>query len=226
MPGEVPQVPQVPTVPQVPQAGGIQQKPARKTASQIRQETLDKIAEARKPLFKTAYHKSIKKGSVATFGYSFFKHDPYPLIICSSIYHDGKIAGINLHYLTFNYIRNLIKQYCGKMFSYPLIRGNNFIKNSFRTYKKNGVKGIRVFDCEFLKTILGTVRSFNPNEIEKIRQEVQRQLMTRVQKSADELTQEYLDILNPSAARQGKIADVHPRTIADRRTIPHDIQGI
>jgi hypothetical protein len=170
----------------------------RKTVAQIRQDALQKIAEKKNPLFKRIYHKTIKPGSLITFQYLFWQHDPYPLVLCAGIYKDGRVAAVNTHYLTFKYIKYLIQQYCGKQFSYSLIKGNRYIYNAFRSYKRDGIRMAKLMDCEFLMTLLGTVRSFNPTEIEAIRQEIQRQLRARLNKSADEATEEYSGIVVPN----------------------------
>lgn len=197
----------VPTTPQVPIIGQ-----GRKTQAQLRQETLERIAQSKTDIFRRVYHKTIQKGSLVTYMYLRWQHDPYPLVLCSSIYHDGKVAGINLHYLTFKYIRYLIKMYCGKAFSYSLIKGNNYIKNAFRTYKRNAIRGAKILDCEFLLTVLGSIRSFNPNEIEKMRQEIQKQLKAKMNPTADDLTQEYQSsvVPNPNDPRYKNIANYEP----------------
>ena len=151
----VPQTPTTPTTPQTPIVGEGdirneqgQQARQRRTRAEIREEILQRIADEKKPIFRRIYHKTIGKGALTTFNYVFWKHDPYPLVLCSSVYHDGKVAGINLHYMTFKYIRYLIQQYCGKQFSYQLIKGNNYIYNAFRTYKRNGIRMAKILDCE------------------------------------------------------------------------------
>lgn len=208
----VPTIGQVGQVPIVSQVGQSNQPQAQQTPAQqpvIKQE----------PVFRNVQQNSIVKGSLATFQYLRWKHDPRPLILCSSIYHDGKIAGINLHYLTFKYIRYLLKMYCGKSFSYQLIRGNNYIKNAFRTYKRLGVAGVKVIDCQFLLSVLGSIRSFNPNEIEKMRQEIQRQLRQKVNPTAEDMTNDYESVVPNS--------DVLPTarpTIADKRRNPDFLQ--
>lgn len=214
LPGQ-PEPPQTPTVPVVGHAEdelrltqGEQQR-ARKTAMDTRREVLQKIAESSNPIFRRIYYKTIQRGALTTFNYLYWKHDPYPLVLCSGIYHDGKVAGVNLHYLTFKYIRYLIQQYCGKAFSYPLIKGNNYIYNAFRTYKRDGLRMAKLLDCEFLMTLLGTVRSFRPSEIEAIREEVQRQLRARMNPTAEEASREYASIVvpDPNDPRYGNVPD-------------------
>jgi len=190
-PGNTGITPQTPVTqpgitPTTPVIGGQQKTPA-----EARQDTVEK-----KPLFKPAQPKTIQRGALATFQYTFWKHDPYPLILCSGIYMDGKIAGVNLHHLTFRYIKYLVQQYCGKQFSYPLIKNNKYIYDAFRTYKREGVRMVKVLDCQFLMTILGSVRSINPNEVEAIRQEIQKQLRTKMNVTADEMTETNTDNAN------------------------------
>lgn len=205
-----------PTTPTVgaPDVGQQQQAnaKARQTAAQKRTATLQRIAEQKNPIFRRVYHKTLQPGALANFNYVFFKHDPYPLVLCSRIYTDGRVAGINLHYLTFKYIRYLIQQYCGKAFSYPLIKNNTFIYNAFRTYKRDGVRMVRLLDCEFLMTLLGTVRSFSPNEVRAIREEVQRQLSARMNPTVDDDTNEYTGFVvpDPNAKRNTDVSGYNP----------------
>lgn len=194
----------VPTTPQVPVIGqqqAAQQK--RKTANELRQQELQRLADSKNEIFRRVYYKTLRPGAVAVFNYLYWKHDPYPLLLCSGIYSsNGNVAGINLHYLTFKYMRYLIQQYCSKAFSYPLIKNNLFIKNAFRTYKREGLRTIKMLDCGFLATVLGTVRSFKPEEVEKIRQEIQRQLRARMNPKVEEMMEEYVSSLVPDPFHQ------------------------
>lgn len=192
------------------QATGAQRR--RKTAAEQRQEALQRMAQAKNPIFRRIYYKTIQSGALTTFQYLHWKHDPYPLVLCSGIYTDGRVAGVNLHYLTFKYIRYLIQQYCGKAFSYPLIKGNTFIYNAFRTYKRDGIRTAKLLDCNFLMTVLGTVRSFKPSEVEAIRQEIQRQLRARMNQTAEEMSNEYVSSLvpNPNDPRYTDIEGYEP----------------
>lgn len=201
-------------IPQVPVIGNAEEalNPRRKTQAQIRQEALEKIAGQKNPLFKRVYYKTIQPGALATFNYLFWKHDPYPLVLCGRIYGSGLVSGVNLHYMTFKYIRYLIQQYCGKQFSYSLIKNNTYIYNSFRTYKRNGIRMAKLMDCAFLMTLLGTVRSFSPTEIEAIRKEIQRQLRARMNPTAEEAAEEYSShiIPNPQHPKYSEIAGYQP----------------
>jgi len=198
VPTAAPMAPVVPIVGANTVAGQAMAAKVRQSAAEKRQATLQKIAGQSNPIFRRAYYKSLQKGSLANFNYTFWKHDPYPLMLCSGIYQDGRVAGVNLHYMTFKYIRYLIQQYCGKAFSYPLIKNNIFIYNSFRSYKRDGMRMVKLLDCEFLMTLLGTVRSFNPNEVKAIREEVQRQLKARMHPTHEDATNEYEGMVVPN----------------------------
>lgn len=219
------EVPVVPTVPTVPVIGQTAQQPA----AQERQRNLQKIADtAKQDIFRRVYYKTIQQGSLATFNYLYWKHDPYPLLLCSGIWGDGKVAGVNLHYLTFRYIKYLIQQYCGKAFSFRLIKNNVFIANAFRCYKKDGIRTAKVLDCEFLIKVLGSIRSFNPNEIEAIRQEVQRQLRNKMNPSTEDLTEEYTRTVAGNQGTTDKYVDFSfPRpTLDDARRNPTGLESI
>lgn len=215
-PRGIPNVPTTPTTPVVGNVGDLmgqiqKAQQQKKSTAALRQQALQAIAESKDPIFRRVYHKTLQKGALATFQYLHWKHDPYPLVLCSSIYHDGRVAGVNLHYLTFKYVKYLIQQYCGKSFSYPLIKNNMYIYNAFRTYKRDGVRMSKILDCNFLLALLGSVRSFNPNEIEAIRQEVQRQLRARMNPTPEQV-EEYMQtiIANPNAQRNLNIQGYSP----------------
>lgn len=70
-------IPTVPTVPTTPVVGGLEQQTAqqkmRKSAMDLRQETLQKLAESNKPIFRNVLYKTIQQGSLVSFSYSFWK---------------------------------------------------------------------------------------------------------------------------------------------------------
>ncbi len=136
--------------------------------------------------------KSFGPGFLFSCQYQFFKHDPAPLVLMTRVYLDGRIAGINLHYLTFPYVKWLIGHYCGKAdFSYQAIKGDKFVVNAFRTYKRAGLRLVKQVDCEFLITLLAQMRSWHPKELEAMRKEVQRQLRERLNPKASDLARQY-----------------------------------
>lgn len=131
--------------------------------------------------------------------YLFYKHDPNPLVLTTKVYPDQRVAGLNLHYLTFPYVRQLVQAYCGKgTLSYQAIKGDKFVANAFRTYKRAGLRSVKAIDCQFLVTMLGQLRSFNPTEVEAMRKEVQRQLQERVNPKAGDLARQYGRMIPPA----------------------------
>lgn len=198
VPGTPPVVPTVPTTPVVgsrqPQLPGMQ-------TSQI-------PFGNKQAVFRRIQFQTVRSGALATFQYLFYKHDPNPLVLITGIWADNKIAGVNLHYLTLRYMRFLVNQYCGKPFSYQAIKGDQFIRNSFRCYKRPGIRNLKLLDCEFLSQVVGKVRSFSPNELAATRQYVQDQLKQKLGQTAADLkaqsvSQEFSNMLNPQGIQPG-----------------------
>lgn len=135
------------------------------------------------------------RGDLITFHYPFslavkpnIIHDPYPLVIITDVWPNA-IRGVNLHYLTFPYIKNILTPNCGnKNFSYSNIRADRYIASAFRMYYRKGVKQPKKLDCEWLMQLLGTVRRWSPDEIEKVRQDVRNQIQNKLQVKANELS--------------------------------------
>jgi hypothetical protein len=123
----------------------------------------------------------IKKGDLVRFNYSFWIHDPYPLVMVTDVFNGSMIRGVNLHYLTFPYMKTLLKLGCHNMsFSYRNIGGDAYISNAFRSYKWQGIRQIKKLDCAFILNAMSLVRSFDPQQIKAIRQEVMRQIQREV----------------------------------------------
>lgn len=114
-------------------------------------------------------------------------HDPYPMVIITDIW-PKYIRGVNLHYLTFPYVQRLLTNFGGKSFSYSHIRNDKYMANAFRMYARMGVQQPKRLDTEWLLSVLGSVRSFSPGELEKIRSNIQQQIQHRLQAKANELT--------------------------------------
>lgn len=138
----------------------------------------------------TSLNNTILKGSLIIFNYSFWRHDPRPLVIVTDYNMSGKMRGINLHYLTYSYIRNIlnIASVSQNGFSYNNIKNNSYIVNSFRSYKWSGISQIKKFDINFINQMINNVRNFDPNQIQSIRQSVNQQLQQPYVPSADSLT--------------------------------------
>jgi len=127
----------------------------------------------------------IRKGNLISFSYAQWIHDPYPLIIVTDVLPNNRIRGVNLHYLTFPYIRNLLKMGANNLsFSYANIRGNKYIVDAFRSYKWHGVRQIKVMDSAFLLSVMASVRSFDPSQVRAIRRAVQDQINREVNPKA------------------------------------------
>lgn len=127
----------------------------------------------------------VKKGSLIAFGYTFWQHDPYPLLIVTDFIPGQRLRGVNLHYLTFPYIRNLLRVGANNAgFSYGNIRGDSYLVNAFRSYKPQGVQQIKMLDASFILTIMATVRSFDPTQIQTIRKAVQDQIRQEINPKA------------------------------------------
>lgn len=139
--------------------------------------------------------KPLGKGSLLIAKYDYFKNDPYPLILVTALYSQppraGMLAGINLHYLTFNYVKFLVQNYCNNRgFSYLTIKGDPYIVQAFRTYKKSGLRQGKLLDKDFFLNVMGSVRSFDPSQIDKIRQHIQNQLRQKVNVRSDDMQQD------------------------------------
>lgn len=141
-------------------------------------------------LFKPAksLDSSIQRGELIVFHYNFFKHDPRPHIIVTDVNPGNRIRGVNLHYITFHDIKQLLQMSCGvNSFSYKNIVGQNVFTNAFRSYKWAGIKGIKKMDCDFVRSIMNLVRNFDPAEIEIVRRLVREQLQRQVNQKTSEL---------------------------------------
>jgi hypothetical protein len=111
-----------------------------------------------------------------------------------------------------------VTAYCNNRgFSYQLIKGDNYIVQAFRTYKRAGLKQGKIIDGDFLLNVLGTARSYSPNEIEKIRQHIQQQLRQQVNPRSDQLTNRHTNQLINALKQQQSGRD----TMADGRRNPN-----
>lgn len=119
----------------------------------------------------------ISKGNLLSFNYMFWKHDPYPLVILTDYMPGNRVRGVNLNYLTFNYVKNILNMYGeNKGFSYGSIKYDRYIVGAFRSYKWNGIRQVRKLDSKYLLNLVSTVRSFDKNNLEAIKETIQDQL--------------------------------------------------
>lgn len=137
--------------------------------------------------------KRIGKGSLIWFRYLNYQHDPAPLVIVTDIW-QNYIRGVNLHYLTFNFVRHLLNLHCdNRMFSYAHIKNESpFFVSAFRTYKRLGIKQIKSLDCAFLLNVLASVKSFDPAEVEQMRVYVREQIRRQPNKKAEAMSERYM----------------------------------
>lgn len=169
--------------------------------------------------------KTITRGSLISFHYpvSYAKipnviHDPYPMIIVTDIW-PKYIRGVNLHYITFPFIKSLLQQHGGNTgFSYSHIKSNSYLAQSFRMYVRMGVRQPRKLDTDFLLDVLGTVRSLAPGEFERIKKVIQAQIQQRLQVKANELQSYEQWRASLSQGQKGSF----DRKVRDIRT---DLQG-
>ena len=139
------------------------------------------------------------KGDVITFNYPVSYafpmnqiHDPYPLLIVTDIW-PRMIRGVNLHYLTFPYIKYILNSNSGnKNFSYFNIKSDKYISNAFRVYYKQGIRKPKKMDSNWLLEMMAGVRRWQPNDMEKVKEDIRKQMLQKLQMKADELTNKQL----------------------------------
>jgi hypothetical protein len=137
---------------------------------------------------------TLGRGSLIAFNYPMSHaqrpnviHDPYPLLIVTDIW-PQYVRGVNLHYLTFPYIKKVLSSNCNnKTFSYYNVRPDRYLASAFRMYFRTGMSRIRVMDCQFLVQLLTGIRSWSESEIERVRLEIRQQIRQRLQAKASEL---------------------------------------
>lgn len=135
------------------------------------------------------------RGDLVAFNYPFswahkpnIIHDPYPLVIVTDVW-PTILRGVNLHYLTFPYIKHILQPNCGnKGFTYSNIRADRYVASAFRMYYRQGMRQPKKLDCKWLLEMMAGIRRWSPDEIDRIRQEVREQIQKRLQVKADELS--------------------------------------
>lgn len=141
------------------------------------------------PQSKKIKKTSVVRGSLINFAYSFWKNDPNPLVIViENNFSNNKLAGINLHNLTFPSIRNLIKKSNEFGFSYNSISIDPNFRKAYRTYKRNGIRQVKILDPDTLLRVMTSVRTYDPAEVEIIRKQVQEQINKEINPKADQIT--------------------------------------
>ena len=97
---------------------------------------------------------------------------------------------MNIHYLTFPYIRKLLEISAGNpAFSYKSISADGYLSGSYRSYKWNGIRQVKILDYKFLLNVMTMVRTFDPAEVQIIRRQVQEQMRQQINPKATNLSQ-------------------------------------
>lgn len=155
---------------------------------------------------------TVGKGSLVKFYYAGVPgksviHDHNPVVILYSMTGKNRdpscIRGVNIRYLTFPYIKhilspNLNSNNCDNPnISYNNIRGDKYITDAFRSYKRVGIKRLRKLDCNFITNVLGGMRNFHPSEIEEMRNYVRQALkgLQQAPRRPTGMAREYMDWL-------------------------------
>ena len=152
----------------------------------------------------------VGKGSLVKFYYAGIPgksviHDHNPVVILYSMKGKGTdqtvIRGVNIRYLTFPYIKHLLSPNVNSnncdnpSISYNNIKGDKYITDAFRSYKRVGIKRLRKLDCEFITSVLGGMRGFHPSEIDEMRQYVRDALkgLQQAPRRPAGMAKEYMD---------------------------------
>jgi hypothetical protein len=140
---------------------------------------LKKVPDLVQNIF-TINSNNVVAGEVISFNYSFFKHDPYPVIISTGLTNDGRIGGLNLHYLTFPVFRALLNRWGGnRSFNYTVIKNQFYIKKAFRTYKIYGIINAKKINWRAVIQSLSIIRNYSQQEMLRIRNAVNQQVLNR-----------------------------------------------
>lgn len=125
----------------------------------------------------------VTKGSLVIFHYMLWKNDPTPVVIVSNYEPGTVLKGINLHYLSFPYVKRVLGLGGGNpSFSYYNIKADRYISGAFRSYNWRGIdfSGMRVIDAKFLLRMMNLSSSFDPLQLRAMRQQVEQQLAQQV----------------------------------------------
>ncbi|RDJ35656.1 MAG: hypothetical protein DWQ19_12625 [Crenarchaeota archaeon] len=150
-----------------------------------------------------AVNQTISKGSLVMFQYSFWIHDPTPLVVVTDFAPGHRMRGVNLHYLTFPYVKNLLTR-VSAAFSYQTIKGDAYINSSFRTYKWAGIQRVKIFNTKFVLQMMSIARTFDPYQIRAIRQSVEQQLQQQIIGKAQETVEPPSPQPNQQITNQGQ----------------------
>lgn len=137
----------------------------------------------------------IKVGSIVSFKYSFFKHDPNPTVMVTKVDNKNNVlVGINIHYLTYNDIKRLLSpkeiNACkNKALGYPLLKGKAYIIKGFRVYKGNGVQSLKYLDCDKMLQMMGLKAIMKTKQNKEIKEDVEKQINRKTNVKVKEINE-------------------------------------
>jgi hypothetical protein len=160
-----------------------------------------------------ALMRPVGRGSLISFSYPQswathrnIIHDPTPVVLITDIW-PKYLRGVNIHYLTFPYVKKLLQGNIGNPnYSYYQVKPDRYIAEAFRMYNRAGITQLKQVDSDFILKLLNIARSWNPAEIEAMKQQIRIQIQQRLQMKADQMT-----TVNPNPAlNQGPVANPGP----------------
>lgn len=127
-------------------------------------------------------------GRIFSFFYKFYKIDPYPVIICTGVYPDGRISGLNLHYLPYPIFSKLLITYGdNQAFNYQVIKNQPIIKQAFRSYKLYGITNARKINYKSILSSLSVIRNYSTQEVLNLQNAVNQKILDRQPEILNEL---------------------------------------
>ena len=148
---------------------------------------------------------AFKKGGLITFNYSYWKSDPYPLVIISPPPKQpqitvgvGKLWGVNLHKFSMIEVSKIINDSRFPSFSYTTSIKNTNLKDAYRCYKWSGIRQVKILNPEFLLNIISSIKSYDPAEHAIIRKNVQEQLKQQMNPKSYEIDKNLLNNKEPT----------------------------
>lgn len=176
---------QVPTIGSISSVGNVNNIANTPTSSKLPNVPPPPSPTVKKPVnvSRNQYGVTTRKlghGTILTFSYTNYKHDPNPLIIVTEIKGDY-IRGLNMHYFLYSDIRTLLSPKGmnaanNLSFGYGTIKNNHVFVSAYREYKRMGIKNAKILNLDYVLSLLNMAREFAPGEAEAMRQEVSQQL--------------------------------------------------
>ena len=76
---------------------------------------------------------------------------------------------------------------CRPGFNYKNVKPYEYIVDAYRTYKRNGLKNLKVLDCDLILRSMSVSRSIDPQEAEAIRENVRNQISNLINTSVEQM---------------------------------------